>query len=59
MSSMTVDIGDVGHLNIVTPDGRIIITRYPGIGTGVAVYLIDHEPIAIINVPLRDTKETS
>lgn len=41
-----VVMSETGHVRITTPDGVIIITRFPAFGTGISVYEGDEEPLA-------------
>lgn len=45
-----VVLSEMGHVRVTTPDGIIIITRLPSIGTGISVYEADEEPLAIVHI---------
>lgn len=57
MTTLTFDheIGEHGTLAIKTPDGIIMISRFPKLGTGVTIYEDPDDPLAIIHI----TEKTS
>lgn len=54
-SGVTLDdegvvLSEMGHVRVTTPDGIIVINRFPSIGTGISVYQADEEPVAMFHL---------
>lgn len=61
MTSTTPDfvLPATGTYKIQTPDCLVIITRFPGIGTGVSTYTDDGDPLSILHVKADDPVVTT
>lgn len=51
MNKQTVDIDETGMVEVSTPDGLILITRLPGVGTQIMAYeKPDDNPVGYLNL---------